>query len=917
MKHALAFMKNTFLRGVSRGLYAPAFSVLCFLWTGFISPISVGDVSAGDSAGSVFAVTASSSAEVSAFLANHSLDAHSASVSESLSESASSHDSENTGSPLDELTEIPRAAQPQIKVLTETQQDTLDSEYLFTQARILQASGKLPEALRKYQRAYRYSRQAETILGNVVYLAAELERPQELLTYFRKMKNLKKMDVLALRDVGIQLTTQDAWPEAAEAFQAAMDSPTVRGNPAAMVFLRMDMGRALYVLGRYEEAANGFRYVFCAMQHPERYDLDEAMSGMLMLDAAFYYSLMADANLLSGNLEQAETLLEKSVQAQHEDLHRSGVPRRQQETQRKVITITADFTRAKIAFMRKNYPEAKTLLELVLNDLKPEAHLGEAPYKWYADTLAALDETDKIIPAMTKYYERAPEDSVLGFFLAKKWMEEVRREKDPQKLQNAQRQAEFILKKHTRKHAVTARLADLLEIAIRRADVEHFWETLEYVFAQVNSREDMILILRIARRQVTEPVSAANTDTDVDTDAESAAENETVASAADVPDAEDETVTHLEETPGKSEETQPLPKVEKASSPPAVVESWKHVPALSPLLEKAMAAGKKRAQASAARHPWRTYWLLGILEKLLENPAQAEAYYKSAEDALRRQPTKDAVPFFVDRGFGLLAEDAYEKAVDVFRAALPHATEKPDRQRILYFLSSAMMLDLQYPQALEQINILLGEDPKNLSAQIQRALILSSEGRTADAAREYAQFIHANEADYENQAAREFLREARSNLSVLKCLEGDKAVAAELLEEVLDEFPDDVGAKNDLAYLWAQSGTHLRRALRMAETCVAHSPENAAYHDTLGWVHFQMKHYEKAETHLRKAEGISPDPVIMSHLGDLNLARKNMEQAERYWREAQRLFAEFHKDGKVVATEDEAHVNRRMAEYFP
>jgi len=53
---------------------------------------------------------------------------------------------------------------------------------------------------------------------------------------------------------------------------------------------------------------------------------------------------------------------------------------------------------------------------------------------------------------------------------------------------------------------------------------------------------------------------------------------------------------------------------------------------------------------------------------------------------------------------------------------------------------------------------------------------------------------------------------------------------------VLEQFPDDEGALNDLGYLWADQNQHLERAKRMIEKAVAGEPENMAYRDSLGWV---------------------------------------------------------------------------------
>ena len=56
------------------------------------------------------------------------------------------------------------------------------------------------------------------------------------------------------------------------------------------------------------------------------------------------------------------------------------------------------------------------------------------------------------------------------------------------------------------------------------------------------------------------------------------------------------------------------------------------------------------------------------------------------------------------------------------------------------------------------------------------------------------------------------MREARLLLSNIAVLQNRPAEAEEWLEQVLDEFPDDASASNDLGYLWAERGAHLERA---------------------------------------------------------------------------------------------------------
>ncbi|MDP7304011.1 MAG: hypothetical protein QGG09_12980, partial [Pirellulaceae bacterium] len=104
---------------------------------------------------------------------------------------------------------------------------------------------------------------------------------------------------------------------------------------------------------------------------------------------------------------------------------------------------------------------------------------------------------------------------------------------------------------------------------------------------------------------------------------------------------------------------------------------------------------------------------------------------------------------------------------------------------------------------------------------------------------------------------------------------------------VLDEFPEDIGAKNDLGYLWADQGKHLHRALVMIKKAVEAEPENVAYRDSLGWVYYRLGRFADAIRELKIATaGDEPDGVILDHLGDAHLNENQPDRAVAAWQKA-------------------------------
>ncbi|HHE31878.1 MAG TPA: tetratricopeptide repeat protein [Chlorobaculum parvum] len=76
-------------------------------------------------------------------------------------------------------------------------------------------------------------------------------------------------------------------------------------------------------------------------------------------------------------------------------------------------------------------------------------------------------------------------------------------------------------------------------------------------------------------------------------------------------------------------------------------------------------------------------------------------------------------------------------------------------------------------------------------------------------------------------------------------------------------------AMNNLAYLLAEEGTQLREALLLATNAVLLEPDNGVYLDTLGWVNFKLRKYDRARILLEKAieTGIE-EPEVYLHLGE-------------------------------------------------
>jgi len=172
-----------------------------------------------------------------------------------------------------------------------------------------------------------------------------------------------------------------------------------------------------------------------------------------------------------------------------------------------------------------------------------------------------------------------------------------------------------------------------------------------------------------------------------------------------------------------------------------------------------------------------------------------------------------------------------------------------------------------------------------------------------EAAAGYRALLKKYDEQYEKDDLREVLRDARLSLSALAVNKQDLPQAEEWLEQVLDEFPDDVGAQNDLGYLWADQNKRLDRSLRMIETALAAEPDNQAYLDSHGWILYRVGRYQEAlAAQLQAVEprpGRETDGVVLDHLADIYSALNKHKEALEVRRRAVMALEKSDEQGKI------------------
>jgi tetratricopeptide (TPR) repeat protein len=114
---------------------------------------------------------------------------------------------------------------------------------------------------------------------------------------------------------------------------------------------------------------------------------------------------------------------------------------------------------------------------------------------------------------------------------------------------------------------------------------------------------------------------------------------------------------------------------------------------------------------------------------------------------------------------------------------------------------------------------------------------------------------------------------ARLLLGRLYLSQGELAKAQQAFEKVVAEQPDLASARNDLAFVLAERGEQLERALELARSAQQALGENPAAIDTLGYVYYRSGQLEPALAELERAVALAEarpgerSPVYTYHLG--------------------------------------------------
>jgi len=255
----------------------------------------------------------------------------------------------------------------------------------------------------------------------------------------------------------------------------------------------------------------------------------------------------------------------------------------------------------------------------------------------------------------------------------------------------------------------------------------------------------------------------------------------------------------------------------------------------------------------------------------------------------------------------LFVANQHADAAKIFQRGLDEKVLPENNPTLFFYLAAALEMSGRTDEAIEAARKAAGLQKDSPRFASRAAWIQYHAKRYDEARKSYLELLEKYDKKYDSPEGRDVLRDARLVMSNISVLENKLPESEEWLEQVLDEFPEDVGALNDLGYLWADSGKHLELAHDMIQKAVASDPTNMAYRDSLGWVLFKLGRYPEAVAELKAAAAVDlPDGVILDHLAEALSKAGEQTSAIETWNRAAAAFDKNSEAEKARQARDKA-----------
>ncbi len=708
-------------------------------------------------------------------------------------------------SPFDDAVEPLTPLRPR----SDDEEDHIQALALFAAARVAEQKQNYAEALRNYQRAFRFDPAATAALREIVPLAFNLEREEEGVRYALLMAERDPTDANLLRRLAMYLTENGQSQRALRLYEKALLLQEKTGKPSAdSVLMWMEIGRLYFLEKNYERSADNFAKVIAALETPGDFGLSDDVQKALVNKGELTYQLFGECFLEAKRADAAEAAFAKAATFQKDE----------------ALSL---YNAARLDALRGRPAQALAKLETYLAE--KSASQGTDPYELFEQVLTDLGQEGRLLERLEVFRAANPENIPLSYFIAERYRKESQ-------LGKARPIFEAIIAARPQRPPIEA-VTGLVDIYRRQQESEK--------------------LLALLGDTVGRTASLAPLGESGDALAEDRPAAEAVVNEA-------------------------LKQLPEADEPVADAKPLDY----GPLMAAALLA----------------------LE--LEKYDEAEQLFEAALKAEGVKPAETLVTW----GLELFAKEQHDRAIKILERGLENEALADDKPTLEFYLSGALEMAGRTDEALARAEAAARAKTDAPRFASRAAWIEFHADRLDEAKRRYQMLLDEYDKNYESPEVRDVLRDARLVLSNIAIMQGDQDLGEEWLEQVLDEFPEDAGALNDLGYLWADAGKHLDLARRMIEAAVADDPKNMAYRDSLGWVLYRLGRYPEAVAELKVAASIpEADGVIFDHLGEAQLLNGQIADAIDSWRKSAAAYERDEEPDKAQTIQEKIKVAEAQA----
>ena len=326
------------------------------------------------------------------------------------------------------------------------------------------------------------------------------------------------------------------------------------------------------------------------------------------------------------------------------------------------------------------------------------------------------------------------------------------------------------------------------------------------------------------------------------------------------------------------------------------------------LLETAVKLAKEKPQP----FNYTAAFLLARAAHSQKNFDAAKTFYKIGSDESFKLQSANKIIQIYDGLIDLFYENKkFDDAIKACREFLE--IDNPDKDspinRVKPFVMERMIQALakqgKFDEAIKLTDGLIEADTNGWYFVRLKGEVYREADKFEDAAKSFEETLDRLKKvkDIDDDRRERFARSIRYALSGVYVDMNKVDKAAEQLQSLLKQSPDNPTFKNDLGFIWAdhdmkldESEKLIRKALeedrkkrkKMEDLTPEEDKDNPAYLDSLGWVLFKKKEFKEAKKHLEEAirqkEGQHLE--IFDHLADVHMALGEKSDAIKVWEEA-------------------------------